>query len=192
MNIRAMILAVVSFSGTCLSAQQATHPELALKIVVDKDSYTLKEEPIVKAELKNLTSKTLCFPEPDLECSTAEIGWVVISGNAVKTGEGEKFICHADGRGAVGAELDSDVKDRWIKLSPNAVYLTHATKAKARLSEAGDWRLTASYHPPEGSFSEKYQKVLRSAAKKAGCELPESIVVAEPKIVSVHSADTDR
>lgn len=62
----------------------------------------------------------------------------MIAGEAVSTGEGEQFICHVDGGGAVGDELDSDVKERWIKLPPNAIYVTKATEAKVTLSEAGD------------------------------------------------------
>jgi hypothetical protein len=180
-----LIPAFASFFGACAFAQQAPHPELRLEMLVLKRGYRVNEKLIVKAKLTNLTSKTLCFPVPDLECSTPQTGSVVIDGEPVRAGEGERHVCHVDGRGPVGIELDADVNDHWIKLSPNAVYRTNATEVKVTLSEAGDWRLTASYYSPEGSFGPEYRKTLVSAAKKAGCQLPESSVIAEPKLISV-------
>jgi len=63
----------------------------------------------VRAELTNITSKTLCFPVPNQDCETAETGFVVTTGEPVRT-HGDLFICHEDGGGAEGTELDSQVK----------------------------------------------------------------------------------
>ena len=177
---------LASLVGLCAVAQQAAEPQLKLRILVDKQDYTLKEKVTVRAELTNITSKTLCFPVPNQDCETAETGFVVTTGEPVRA-HGDLFICHEDGGGAEGTELDSQVKERWIKLSPKGVYVTSPAEAKVTLNELGDWRLAASYHPPEGSFSTKYKMILQSAARKAGCELPLSAAEAEPKIIAVHN-----
>jgi hypothetical protein len=178
------LLALLSFLGVCMFAQQPAQPQLKLRIVADKDIYTLNERVIVKAEFTNLTSKTLCFPVPNQDCESTRTGSVVTTGESVNPG-GEQFICHLDGGGAAGTELESEIKNRWVKLPPNAVYVTNAAEAKATLSEVGDWRLSASYHPPEPAFNSDYKKVLQSAAENAGCSLPDSSVVARPKIINV-------
>ena len=82
----------------------------------------------------------------------------------------------------MGAALESDINNRWIKLSPNAIYVTKAAEAKATLDQVGDWRLSASYHPPEPAFGRDYKKVVQSAAVHASCNLPDSSAVAQPKI----------
>jgi hypothetical protein len=185
------IFVLLTVCGIYTVAQQPAKRQLSLRIITDKDSYALKENIVVKAELTNLTSKTLCFPVPDPECSTPQTEWVNIDAEPLSSTEREQFICHVDGRGAVGNELDSNIRDRWIKLAPNVIYLLHPTAKKLTLNEAGDWRLTASYHPPEGSFNAQYKSVLRTSAQNAGCQLPESVAVAEPKIINVRPADPD-
>jgi hypothetical protein len=185
------LLALPLFLGVCTFAQQPTPPQLKLRIVVDKDIYTLNEQVMVKAEFTNLTSKTLCFPVPDQDCRSTSTGSVVTMGESVKAG-GEQFICHLDGGGTAGTELEYEIRNRWIRLSPNAVYVTKAAKAKATLSEVGDWRLSASYYPPEPSFNREYKKVLQSAAQNAGCALPASSVVAQSKVINVLSSPTNR
>src|SRR4051812_7123596 len=107
----------------CALGQRAA-PELKLRLITAKDNFFLNESVVVRAELTNATKQTLCFPPPDQDCSTPQVGWVVVEGYEASTGGGEQFICHVDGRGVVGEELDSAVKDRWIKLSPDGVYLT--------------------------------------------------------------------
>jgi hypothetical protein len=116
------------------------------------------------------------------------MGWIVTTGepiNPANADERDRFICHADGGGETGEKLDSQIKEHWIKLPPGGVYVTFATEAKATLNEVGDWKMTASYHPPVGAFNPKYATILQKAARKAGCELP-SAVQAEPEIVTVH------
>jgi hypothetical protein len=183
------IVATLSLFALCALAQQATSPALRVRIIVDKDTFVVGEKVFVKTELTNLTSKTLCFPVPDPACSNARTGWIVTTGQPViSTAERDKFICHVDGRGKVGAELASEIKNLWIKLPSNAAYVANATEGIA-LSEGGVWQFTASYHPPEGSFAAEYKSILQSAAQKAGCQLPDSTVVAEPKLIRVRSAD---
>jgi hypothetical protein len=186
-------LVSISVLVVCMLAQQTSRRQLKLRIVVDKELYALKERVLVKSELTNLTSKTLCFPAPDQDCETTGIGSIITTGEAVSAGEIDRFICHADGGGASGVELESEIKNRWIKLPPNAIYTTKGAEAKASLNQVGDWRLRASYHPPVGAFSRDYVKILQSAAERMGCTLPDSTAVAEPRIISVLPANpTDR
>lgn len=183
--------ALVSMSVlvVCLLAQQSSRPQLKLRIVVVKEIYALDERVMVKSELTNLTSKTLCFPVPDQDCETTGIGSIITTAEPVNAGEIDRFICHADGGGASRVELESEIKNRWIKLPPNAVYTTKVAEAKAGLNQAGDWRLRASYHPPVGAFSRDYVTILQSAAESVGCKLPDSPAVAEPRIISVLPAN---
>jgi hypothetical protein len=188
--------ALVSLSVlvVCMLAQQSSRPQLKLRIVVDKEVYALHERVMVKSELTNLTSKTLCFPVPDQDCETTRTGWVVTEGEPVKAGnERDLFICHTDGSSASGVELEQEIKNRWIKLPPNGVYVTKSAEAKASLKQVGDWRLRASYHPPVGAFSRDYAKVLQSAVGSIGCKVPDSTALAEPRIITILPASpTDR
>jgi hypothetical protein len=181
--------ASISVLVVCMLAQQSSRPQLKLRIIVDKEIYALHERVMVKSELTNLTSKTLCFPVPDQDCETTGIGSIITTGDPVNAGEVDQFICHADGGGAWGVELESEIKNRWIQLPPNALYTTKTAEATASLNQVGDWRLRASYHPPVGAFSRDYVKILQSAAESVGCKLPDSTAVAEPRIISVLPAN---
>ncbi len=181
----ATAIALTSCFGVCVLAQQVKPPQLKLQIITQKDTYALNERVIVQSELTNLSSKTLCFPVPDQRCESAGTGWILTMGEPASAGDYGWFLCHADGRGASRAELESEISHRWIKLPPNAVYLMKAAEAYATLDQSGDWRLTASYHPPVGAFNRDYVKTLQSAAESTGCTLPESSADAEPKIISV-------
>src|SRR5579871_2631275 len=176
----------------CTLAQKTEAPQLKLRLVTEKDIYALNERVMVKSELTNLTSKTLCFPVPDQDCETTAIGSIITTADPVKAGEVDRFICHADGGGPSEAQLESEIKNRWIKLAPNAVYTTKFAEAKARLNQLGDWRVRASYHPPVGAFSRDYVTVLQSAAERMGCQLPNSAAVAEPRTITVLPANPDR
>jgi hypothetical protein len=70
----------------------------------------------------------------------------------------QDLYVNADGGGASGMDLESEIKNRWIKLPPNAVYTTKVAEAKSSLNQPGDWRLRASYHPPVGAFSRDYDE----------------------------------
>jgi hypothetical protein len=146
-------------------------PQLKLRIITDKDIYTLNERVMARAEFTNLMTKTLSFPIPNPNCESTETGSVVTTGESVKKG-GEQFICHLDGGGIPGAELESAIENRWIKLPPNAIYVTKAAEAKVTLSEVGDWRLSASYHPPEPAFNRDYKKVMLQS-----CEAGRSFIM---------------
>lgn len=178
-------LALVSFLGIGGFAQQTSRPELKLRIVVEKDTYTLNERVTVKSEFTNLTSKTICFPVPDQDCKTTATGSVLTTGEPAGARDYDLFLCHAHGGGPTRAELGSEIRNRWIKLPPNAVYVTKPAQAIASLNQTGEWKLKASYDPPVGAYSRDYEKMLQSAAEDEGCSLPRSMVDAEPKIISV-------
>lgn len=170
-------------------AQRGASPQLQIRTLPDKSTYSLSEKVIVKSELTNVSAKTLCFPIPDQNCETTTTGWIVTIGEPVHPGnaeERERFICHVDGGGEIGDKLESQIREQWIKLPPGGVYVTKATEAMATLNEVGKWNLTASYHPPVGAFNPKYTTTLQTAARKAGCELP-SAAQAEPQVVTVQS-----
>jgi hypothetical protein len=176
--------------AVCTLAQPTEAPQLKLRIMVEKDKYTVGERVMVKSELTNLTSKTLCFPVPDQDCETTGIGSIITTTDPVGSGQIDRFLCHADGGGAWGAQLESEISNRWIKLAPNAVYTTKLAEAKTSPNQPGGWRLRASYNPPVGAFNRDYVKTLQSAAERLGCMLPESTAVAKPRIISVLPANS--
>lgn len=180
-------IALMFYLGAYALAQETRSPQLKLRILVDKDVYALNEHVLVRSELTNLTQKTLCFPVPDQKCQAPEIGSLLTMGEPPNVGDYGWFFCHVDGGGKNGSELELEVKNRWIKLPPNAVYVTRSAEALATLDEAGDWELIAFYDPPQGSFDRDYAKTLQSAAKDEGCMLPTRKVLAEPKIITVVS-----
>jgi hypothetical protein len=90
--------ASISVLVVCMLAQQSSRPQLKLRIIVDKEIYALHERVMVKSELTNLTTKTLCFPVPDQDCETTGIGSIITTGDPVNAGEVDRFICHAERR----------------------------------------------------------------------------------------------
>ena len=183
-------LALGSTLAVGVLAQQTERPQLMLRVLTEKDVYTLNERVVVKSELTNLTTRTLCFPVPDQECETTSTGWVVATLEPSNSGEKDSFICHTDSRGVERSKLESDIKNHWVMLSPNAVYTTKAAEMNVTLNVVGDWKLKASYHPPVGAFSANNEKDLQSAADGFGCRLPVSTAVAEPKVISVLSKNS--
>lgn len=173
-----------------MAAQQAATPQIKLSIVTDKHTYVLNGKPVVKGEFTNLTSKTLCFPPPDVSgCGNAAIGAFTATAEALDAEDRRRpLVCGTLVHGVVGAELDSAIQKSWIKLPPNGVYLTAPAELHVNLSDIGRWQLTAFYHPPENSYSlpHDYRKLLQSAAENAGCTLPHS-AIAEPKIITVQT-----
>jgi hypothetical protein len=67
-------LQVIAPKLTAGSPSRTTHTIAQIQLMGHKDSYALKENIVVKAERTNLTSKTVCFPVPDQECSTPQTG----------------------------------------------------------------------------------------------------------------------
>jgi len=126
-------------------AQDATTPQLKMKLVMPKKAFSVDEELTVSTELTNMTDETLCFPVPDISCTTPETGWLIVTGASSKS-ESDRFICHVDTRGAVGPELDENVRNHWVKLAPHGTYATPPVSV-GRLFEFGDWKISARYHP---------------------------------------------
>jgi hypothetical protein len=176
---------------TCSSAQNNREPLLRLTINPDKIEYALNETVLVHAELTNISKTTLCFPRPAQDCAFAPTGSLLTTGEPVTNEREESFTCHMDGVGKHGRALDEAVKNDWVKLQPGEVYAAKPAKAFVNLDESGQWKLTAAYEPPEGSFSREYRNTLKTAAAKAGCKLPEDVVVAEPRLIIVGSKPSE-
>lgn len=172
--------------AACATAQPTTTSTLRVRIVIEKEKYTVNETVFVRGELTNLSKETVCFPKPSQECATSSSGSLITTGKPEQPSDDtDRFICRICGGGKHGPELDSEIKNEWIKLAPGETYTTPPAQAQVKLVRSGKWRLTATYEPPQGSFSPKYTELLRSGAKKAGCTLPVSIVEAEPKLITV-------
>ncbi len=191
-----MVLAVAtSFShaqsqpGEKTKALHSKAPELRLRIVPDKETYVLHEGVFTKTEFLNLTDKTLCFPEPAQGQQVPSSGYLITEGDAPGAQGRDRFIEVFDGPGIWPRErLLSEMEKVWVKVAPNAVYVTKSADAKVDLNEHGRWRLTATYHPPEGSFDPGgYREYLKSAAQSVGCTIPEAVVTAQPVAVNVVS-----
>ena len=66
-----LALATVTLWSLIARAQKAgdpvpkKKPELKLRIVIEKETYSLNEKLFAKIEFTNLTNTTLCFPEPE-------------------------------------------------------------------------------------------------------------------------------
>ncbi len=185
-------VATISIGAQSQSAEKnkALRPkasELKLRIIPSKETYVLHERPFTKTEFFNLTDKTLCFPEPARDCEETWPGSLITTGEAVVTGEGEQFICHADSRGRSREELLTDIEQHWIKIAPNATYIVKSSEVQVDLSVSGPWRLNAIYRPPEAAFGDaaKFRAELQSAAQNFGCTVPEIEVRAKPATVSV-------
>lgn len=200
MNHRLEIFFLSLILGTCsiIAHSQATArapqsnaavpktPALKLKIVPSKETFTLNEKVFTKSELTNLTEKTLCFPNPALDCEDTNSGSLITTGEAVASGEGEQFICHIDGRSATREQLLHEIEEKWVKVAPGVVYTTKTSEAQVSLGALGQWRLKASYNPPQASFgnAKEFNALLQSAAQSFGCVVPED-VVAEPILITV-------
>jgi hypothetical protein len=184
-KIRTIHLLVWSVFGI---AQPVSDSAMRLRIILEKNQYDLNETVFVQGELTNLSTQTMCFPEPAQDCAVPALGSLITTGAPDPNDSTDYFICEISGGGNHGRALDSEVKNKWIKLGPGEVYVTRKSKAQLRLSKPGTWKLTATYEPPEGSFSRKYTEILRAAAKKARCTLPEGVIVAEPKAITVTDA----
>jgi hypothetical protein len=172
----------------CATANPTATSTLRVRIVIEKEKYAVNETVIVRGELTNLSKQTLCFPKPAQECATSSSGSLITTGEPEQPSDDtEIFICRMCGGGKQGHELESAIKNDWIKLAPGETYTTSPAQAQVKLVGSGKWRLRATYEPPQGSFSPKYRELLQSAAQKAGCTLPESIVTAEPKLITVNN-----
>jgi hypothetical protein len=195
MKLRLEVSLVLLVVGGCVVWVQSqdsnktpnTAPQLKLKIIPSKETYSLNDRVFTKSELTNLTDKTLCFPQPVQDCESTDFGSLVTTGEAVATDENERFICHLDGRSAPREQLLREIDEKWVKVAPGTVYTSNTSEAQVSLSTFGRWRLRASYHPPEAAFgnANQFRTSLQSAAQSFGCVVPEKYVSAEPVIITV-------
>jgi len=188
----AIILSLVTILGLCAVAQEARPPEVRLRIVLEKNEYALNDQVLARAELTNLTSKTLCFPVPAQDCRVTATGSVLTTGEPLPVREDhDLFICQACGGSWAGKQLESAIREKWIKLPPNGVYTMPLVEVQVSLIEAGQWRLMSTYRPPEAAFGDvrAYRRRMQSTANKVGCTVPELNAVAEPVLVTVSAVD---
>jgi hypothetical protein len=170
------------------SEGKSKHAELRLRIMPDKETYSLHDEIFTKVEFTNVSNLTVCFPEPAQEYVAASQG--VLTRKLIGstgTEENERFLEVFDGAGTWPRDkLIAEIKTQWVRLAPNETYVTKSSSG-GKLNAVGKWQLEASYRPPEGSFKPAaYRKYLASAAKKTGCTLPQMDISAN-KIVSIVS-----
>lgn len=173
-------------NGFC---QSRVAPELNVRTILTKDSFAIGKFVSAKVQLTNATKATMCFPEPAQNTQTANIGWIITTGLPIGGSDHEVFLEVIDGGGKYGKALESDIKNSWIKLKPGESYTADVVKVPILLDEVGTWRILSSYHPPEGSFSAQYRKLLQDAAKQAGCTLPVQTVQAVPVVILVSKED---
>jgi hypothetical protein len=166
---------------------QPEKTELTLKIILDKGTYALHDKVFAKTAFTNVSQETLCFPEPAQEEIVATRGVLTMILTRPDSSEEGQFLKTFDARWTWPREkLLPEIKEHWIWLTPNAVYVTKSVQLQTTLSEPGDWRLKTTYRPPEGAFGPtEYKEYLSSAALSAGCTLPQSDVSAEPTRFSV-------
>ena len=183
------LLAIFSFSAFSICQTSHTSPQLTLKLVIEKDSFRVGERVKATFELRNVSSRTLCIPLPDQQCTRGETGSLIFEGLKLDTTEQDIFICHVDGRGISGNELESEIRNHSIRLQPNAVYRVKAEKSKyVALDAPGRWQLEARYlppHPPKASLNEVSSLRERAVAQRSGCTIPDSSVAAEPVPIAV-------
>ncbi len=163
---------------------RSTVSELKLQIVPDKATYSLNDRISTKLEFMNIAGRTLCFPRPSQEAEEPEQGYVITKAVAPpETPDKDRFLDHYDGGIAWPREkLVQEIRERWIWLAPGAEYSTGSVQIRMKLSAPGQWRLEATYHPPEGSFGKpaEFRKYIDSASHIAGCTVPQGVVSAEP------------
>jgi len=162
-------------------------PELKLRIIPDKETYSVHDKVFTKTEFTNLTDKTLCFPEPIQGQAVPTSGYLMTEADRPDAQDRDRFIEVFDGVGEWPRDkLLAEIEKSWIKVPPNAVYVTKPVDAIVDLQVRGPWRLRTSYYPPEGSFNPaKYRDYLQSTAQTVGCTVPEITVSANPVTVNV-------
>jgi hypothetical protein len=170
-------------------------PELKIRIVPDKETYSLQEKVFTKTEFTNLTDKTLCFPVPAHAHEIVGRGSVEVHGESLNDGtERQRWLDHHDGGPTEPRErLIKEIEEQWIKLAPNATYETESSVVTFNLDVSGGWRLRGSYHPPECSFNNlKCNESFRATVKSTGCVVPEKFVTAEPVTINVVPAPAQK
>jgi len=86
-----------------------------------------------------------------------------------------------------------EIQNRWIKIAPNAVYVTRSADAQVGLDILGAWTLYAKYDPPQGAFDPAgFRKYIETAAQEQGCAVPTEAALAEPATITVVSKQDDK
>jgi hypothetical protein len=186
----AVILAfsVCALSKTQLHDSAQDISDLKVTVIPDKNILVLHESVYTRVEFRNLGPKTYCFPKPSRDCTNDFPGSAVTTGRPVaNNGDFEQFICHYDSGGPPRASnLEQEIKQHWVMLKPNDVYLSDRAEAKVDLNLLGEWRLETTYSQPQGAFNpDAVKKYLSSKAQSAGCILPPAPVRSEPVTIQV-------
>jgi len=96
-----------------------------------------------------------------------------------REGEGERFIEHFWERFPDEEDLRSNVPRDWIKLGMSEPYSAIKPGKVIRLTAAGEWILTSSYHPPFLSTEQ------RAIVQSLGCTPPSEEVHSKPVTITV-------
>ncbi len=158
-------------------------PELKIEIVSDRQTYSKGSSVFSETGFTNTSVNILCFPEPDQRSETSEKGFVIrVVLRPPNAPVEDEFIEHFDGATTPAREeLIREIKENWIWLKPGGVHVSPSVLLRKELNSPGHWGLHAAYHPPEGSFKPAaFRAYLNSAARSAGCSIPQTAVSAEP------------
>jgi len=189
-----LALVVTSLHSPLARPQASAYPrhsrvgELDLRIIPDKETYSLNDNLSTTKEFTNLTRKTLCFPKPAEEVEEPARGYLttrLVGPDGAP--EEEQFLEHYSGGGTWPQDnLVKEIREQWIWLAPNATYLTVPKVNVTKLATPGQRRVDATYQPPDGSYQpEKFRDYLNTAARIAGCTVPRKVVPAKQVVVDV-------
>ncbi len=157
-------------------------PELKLRIVVEKETYSLNEKLFTKTEFTNLTNTALCFPEPEQRFEDPVVGDLTLVGTGPK-GSRDYFVEHFDGVMPGDEKLLADMQRTWI---PNQIYVTKRAPARFELDTPGEWKLRAEYIAPIAPFNpEGSRERLHTLAEKVGCTPPQVDATSAIERISV-------
>jgi len=186
MYMNKMGLAVLLLTCCCSGAQETKAPQLKVRVLLDKTVYVKNENVMVRVDLTNISSTTLCFPKPIRECALSTNGSVVTTGEpAVQSRRLEIWSC----LGPVHYPSTSpreEIKSTWVILPPGASYDAGVAEALVELRKTGRWRLVTSYDLP--TITAEETKSLQTAAQGLGCALPDNYVEAAPNFITVISS----
>ena len=136
----------------------------------------------------NLSGQRLCFHPPAHEYEDPVVGSVTTTHVAP---DGEKhgiYIEHYDGRWTRPREkLLLEIRQSWVKLAPNEVYVTDLADIHVDLDMPGRWRLDTTFYPIESPFGSQaeFREYVESAAETFGCAVPKSKAEADPIFINV-------
>ena len=170
----------------------AETPELKLRVIPEKETFRLIEKVFTKTEFVNVSAKTLCFPKPTTDYEETYPGYVTTLAEAPDNSPFEVFLEHYDSLPPwPDRRLLSEIRSRWIKLEPSALYVTDSAMVQANLELAGTWHLVSTYHPPESAFnSASSRSRLASAAESTGCTIPHEVSSPPVSIEVVPNTNT--